>query len=220
MAAGDYELVVVVNPNNPTGRLTPADDLHRAIEASPANTRWWVDEAYLGYVGFPESLAALAPTEPRLVVCTSLSKMYALSGLRAAYLVADPGTAAALRRLTPPWQVSLPAQIAAVTALRDPEHYRAAWARTRVLREQLRARLAALDGLEVEDSVANFLCLTLPRSGLSAPAFVTALREHDVYLRDLSPLSPSYEGRTVRVAVRDEAENARIVAACSEVLGV
>ncbi|MFO6453924.1 MULTISPECIES: aminotransferase class I/II-fold pyridoxal phosphate-dependent enzyme [unclassified Aeromicrobium] len=219
VADGAYELVVVVNPNNPTGRLTPADDLRRAVTAAPSGTRWWVDEAYLGYVGPEESLAELATSDPRLVVCTSLSKMYALSGMRAAYLVAHPETATAMRRLTPPWQVSLPAQVAAVAALRDPDHYRDVWDRTHELRRDLAKRLDALGGLEVEDSVANFLCLTLPRGGPSAASFVAALRERDVFLRDLSPLSPAYEGRTVRVAVRDLAENDRIVAACAEVLG-
>lgn len=65
----------------------------------------------------------------------------------------------------------------------------------------------------VEESVANFLSLTLPPGGPSAAALVAECRRHDVYLRDLSPLSAAYEGRTVRVAVRDTADNARIVAA-------
>jgi histidinol-phosphate/aromatic aminotransferase/cobyric acid decarboxylase-like protein len=49
---------------------------------------------------------------------------------------------------------------------------------------------------------------------------VAECRRHGVYLRDLSPLSPRYEGRTVRIAVRDTAENARIVAACRAALDV
>lgn len=99
---GHYDLVVLVNPNNPTGRHAPAAELRSLIAAAPAQTRWWIDEAYLGYAGLSESLADLAATDPRVVVCSSLSKMYALSGIRAAYLVAEPITAAQLRRRTPP----------------------------------------------------------------------------------------------------------------------
>ena len=55
--------------------------------------------------------------------------------------------------------------------------------------------------------------MTLPRGGPSAAQVVHECRRHDVYLRDLSPMSPAYEGRTVRVAVKDPAGNARIVAA-------
>lgn len=217
---GSYDLVVVVNPNNPTGRHAPAAELRAAIEASPETTRWWVDEAYVGYVGLHASLAPFAATDPRLVVCTSMSKMYALSGVRAAYLVAEPGVAATMRRLTPPWQVGLPAQLAAVAALRDVDHYPPLWQRTHDLRAALVADLAVLDEVEVESSVANFVCLRLPADGPSAARFVEQCRRDDVYLRDLSPLSPSYEGRTVRIAVREEAENARIVAACVRALEV
>ncbi|MFB7358232.1 aminotransferase class I/II-fold pyridoxal phosphate-dependent enzyme [Streptomyces gardneri] len=217
--SGRYDLVVVVNPNNPTGRHAPADALRAVIADTPARTRWWIDEAYLGYVDPADSLAGLASVDPRVVVCTSLSKMYALSGMRAAYLVADPETAAELRRWTPPWPVSLPAQLAAVTALRDPAYYAERWARTAVLRRELAAGLLELDGFSsVDEGVSNFLTVTLRRGGPSAGRLVGECRRHDVYLRDLSPMSPSYEGRTFRVAVRDRVENARIVAACRSAL--
>ncbi|CAL9401730.1 aminotransferase class I/II-fold pyridoxal phosphate-dependent enzyme [Streptomyces sp. enrichment culture] len=223
VASGRYDLVVLVNPNNPTGRHAPADELRPVIAAAPARTRWWIDEAYLGYVGMEESLAPLAATDPRVVVCTSLSKMYALSGVRAAYLVAEPAVAAGLRRWTPPWPVGLPAQLAAVAALRDPAYYEECHRRTRALRRRLAADLTAglSDGpagaggsAVVEEGVANFVTVTLPPGGPSAARLVQECRRHDVYLRDLSPLSARYEGRTVRIAVRDTEENARIVAAC------
>ncbi|MCE0447241.1 hypothetical protein LT493_31745 [Streptomyces tricolor] len=58
----------------------------------------------------------------------------------------------------------------------------------------------------------------MPPDGPSAARLVRECRRHDVFLRDLSPMSPAYEGRTVRIAVRDTAENARIVAACRSAL--
>ncbi|MGP2438603.1 aminotransferase class I/II-fold pyridoxal phosphate-dependent enzyme [Streptomyces sp. JW3] len=219
VAAGDYDLVVLVNPNNPTGVHAPAAGLRPLLAAAPPRTRWWIDEAYIGYAGLTESLAALAATDPRVVVCASLSKMYALSGLRVAHLVAEPATAALLREWTPPWQLGLPAQLAAVAALGDPAYYTDRWLRTRALRRGLAAGLAALDAtVTVEESVANFLTLTLPPDGPGAARMVAECRRHGVYLRDLTPLSPAYGGRAVRVAVRDTAENTRIVAACHAAL--
>ncbi|WP_033320074.1 histidinol-phosphate aminotransferase family protein [Streptomyces yerevanensis] len=221
VASGRYDLVVVVNPNNPTGRHAPAAELRSVIAAAPARTRWWIDEAYLGYVDLTESLAGLAATDPRAVVCSSLSKMYALSGMRAAYLVAEPTTAARLRLRTPPWPVSLPAQLAAVAALRDPAYYSDCWLRTHALRRQLAADLAGLDeAVVVEEGVANFLTVTLPSGGPSAAQVVNECRRRDVYLRDLSPLSSAYQGRTVRIAVKDTAENARIVGGFQAALDV
>jgi histidinol-phosphate/aromatic aminotransferase/cobyric acid decarboxylase-like protein len=219
VGSGNYDLVVVVNPNNPTGRHLPAGKLGAVIAGAPARTRWWIDEAYLGYVDLAESLAGLAATDPRVVVCTSLSKMYALSGMRAAYLVAAPAVAAQLRTWTPPWPVSLPAQLAAVAALRDPAYYRDRWLHTHALRRELAVGLAGLDGFtRVEESVANFLNITLPAERPSAAQFVNACRAQGVYLRDLSPLSPAYQGRTVRIAVKDAAANLRIVDACRAAL--
>ncbi|MYW66914.1 aminotransferase class I/II-fold pyridoxal phosphate-dependent enzyme [Streptomyces sp. SID8379] len=221
VATGRYDLVVVVNPNNPTGLHAPAAELGAVIAAAPARTRWWIDEAYLGYVDEAESLAPLAATDPRVVVCTSLSKAYALSGVRAAYLVAEPDTAQRLRRWTPPWQVSLPAQRAAVEALRDPAYYGERRRRTQVLRRRLALELAELgESVIVEEGVANFLNVTLPADGPSAAQLVAECRRHDVYLRDLSPLSALYEGRTLRIAVKDTADNARVVAACQAALDV
>jgi histidinol-phosphate/aromatic aminotransferase/cobyric acid decarboxylase-like protein len=213
-ATGRYDLVVVVNPNNPTGRHMPVAELSSVIAATPERTKWWIDEAYLGYVSLGESLADFAAVNPQAVVCTSMSKMYALSGMRAAYLVAEPATAAELRRWTPPWPVSLPAQLAAVMALRDPAYYADRWAETAALRRQLASELSAIDeSVTVEEAVSNFLTVTLPPDGPSAAQVVNECRRHDVYLRDLSPMSPAYQGRTVRIAVKDVTDNARIVAA-------
>ena len=214
LAGADYDLAVLVNPNNPTGGQLPVPALHDLLDRVPARTRIWIDEAYIGYAGLEQSLAARAADQPNLVVCTSMSKMYALSGMRVAYLVSDARTAASLRRWTPPWAVSLPAQLAAVAALRDPAYYRARWADTAVLRAELAAGLRAADPTAVVDeAVANFLLITLPTGGPSAADVVTACRRDDVYLRDLSPMSPAFQGRTIRVAVKDRVANARIVTA-------
>ncbi|MFC9970499.1 aminotransferase class I/II-fold pyridoxal phosphate-dependent enzyme [Spirillospora sp. NPDC127200] len=216
-----YDLVVIVNPNNPTGVQLDAAELRGVLEGAPSGTRFWIDETYAGYAGAGQSLESYAAAAGNAVICTSLSKMYALSGLRAAYLTAPPAIAAELRRWTPPWPVSLPAQIAAVNALRDPAYYAAQWARTAVLRAELAAALAATgEGLHVSESVANFVLLTLPRGGLGAAQLVDRCRRQGVFLRDLSPMSPAFEGRTVRIAVRDAAANARVADAVAEALRV
>ncbi|WP_328472205.1 aminotransferase class I/II-fold pyridoxal phosphate-dependent enzyme [Actinoplanes sp. NBC_00393] len=214
LATGGYDLAVLINPNNPTGGWLPGDTLRDIAAQAPPHTRIWVDEAYIGYVGLENSLAGLAATSPNVTVCTSMSKMYALSGLRAAYLISNPATAAALRRWTPPWALSLPAQLAAVAALRDPDYYAARWQQTVALRAELAAALQATDpDLHVDQAAANFLLVTMPRYAKSAPQVVEQCRRHGIYLRDLSPMSPVFEGRTVRIAVKDPVANARIVAA-------
>ncbi|GIJ51179.1 hypothetical protein Val02_80650 [Virgisporangium aliadipatigenens] len=204
LGSGRYDLVVLVNPNNPTGRYEP--DLAAALAQAPPRTRVWVDEAYLEYTG-GGSLEGLAAGSPNVVVCKSMSKVYALSGVRVAYLVTDPAAAAELRRWTPPWQVGLPGQIAAVRALADPAWYAARWAETAELRRKLAGALRER-GATVDDDVAgNFVLVDVPSAG----ECVARARRDGVYLRDLSDLSALYRGRAVRVSVRPEREHARII---------
>src|SRR6185369_14914809 len=103
----------------------------------------------------------LAAQSENLIVCKSMSKVYALSGARVAYLCSSPHQLEELKAITPPWVVSLPAQVAAVNALADPEYYAARYAETANLRVELATELSSL-GLQVIPGIANFLLATLP----------------------------------------------------------
>jgi histidinol-phosphate/aromatic aminotransferase/cobyric acid decarboxylase-like protein len=178
--AGGHDLVALVNPNNPTGRHLPRRDLERILEAAPRRTRIWIDEAYVDYAGEQETLESLAAAgrgAGRILVCKSMSKIYALSGLRAAYPVTSPTAASELRRWTPPWALSLPAQIAEVRALADPAYYRARRDETRRLRAELAAGLRRLDAVEVDESVANSVPLTISPCDPSATELCRRARE-------------------------------------------
>ena len=122
-----YELVVIVNPNNPTGRLCPVETLTRLIDDAPICTRFWIDEAYVDYAGSGASLERVACSRSNVYVCKTMSKIYALSGLRVGYLC---GEVDAIRAITPPWVVGLPAQVAAVEAFRDPAYYAECYRKT------------------------------------------------------------------------------------------
>ena len=122
---GKYDLVVIVNPNSPTGQHVPRHALESVLSRIPDSTRVWIDETYVDYAGGGESLEPLVAARRNVVVCKSMSKVYALSGVRAAYACAPTPIAQRLREISPPWAVSLPAQVAAVRALEDPEYYAA-----------------------------------------------------------------------------------------------
>src|SRR4029453_9292047 len=142
--ADEYDLVVLVNPNSPTGRHLPSRELETVLRRVPQRTRVWVDETYVEYAGPGESLESFAAGSENIIVCKSMSKVYALSGARAAYLCTGPHQLEALRAITPPWVASLPAQVAAIRALQDPEYYRGHWTETAGLRQELASGLAAL----------------------------------------------------------------------------
>lgn len=211
-----YDLVLLVNPNNPAGQLIPRRDLEPLLQGMPVETRVWIDEAYIDYADSTESLEAFAARSEHVVVCKSMSKTYALSGARVAYLCAGPHQLEPLRALTPPWAVSLPAQIAAVRALQDPEYYAARYRETRVLRETLAEGLRAL-GWNTLPGVTNFVLCHLPSDGPDAESVVRKCREQEVFLRNPATMGTRMGSHAIRIAVKDAATNQKTLQVIAEV---
>lgn len=205
-----YDLVVIVNPNSPTGRHMSRADLETVIAAAPERTRFWIDETYIEYVGREQSLESLAAASSNVVICKSMSKVYALSGARAAYLCAPPHLLEGLRALTPPWAVSLLAQVAAVAALKDDAYYAGRYAETHRLRAELADGLASL-GWDVVPGAANFVLAHLPSHWPDADAVVAAARAHGVFVRNVGNMGATFGGRAIRVAVKDRASLAVVL---------
>ncbi|MEE9129459.1 MAG: aminotransferase class I/II-fold pyridoxal phosphate-dependent enzyme [Phycisphaerales bacterium] len=214
----DYDLVVLVNPNSPTGKHIRRHLLERLIAEAPDQTRFWIDETYLEYVGTDQSLERYAATSTNTIVCKSMSKVYALSGLRAAYLCGPGRLIDELRPLTPPWAVSLPGQVAAVEALRGAPYYADRYEQTHRLRAELGRALTVECDLGVVDGVANFLLCHLCENGPTAAQVCAACRERDVFIRDVANLGCSLGSHAIRIAVKDSATNQRIVSILSTVL--
>lgn len=214
-AMSDYDLVVIVNPNSPTGVHMSKVDLERVIEMAAPRTRFWIDETYVEYAGREHSLEALAARSTNVVVCKSMSKVYALSGLRVAYLCAPAHLLEGLRALTPPWAVGLIAQVAAVEALRDPAYYADRYAETHGLRRVLTDHLNHL-GWDTIEGCANFVLAHLPSDGLTAAELAARAQSQGVFIRDVSNMGRGFNGRVVRVAVKDAPTIERMVQVLSQ----
>jgi histidinol-phosphate/aromatic aminotransferase/cobyric acid decarboxylase-like protein len=215
--ADEYDLVVLVNPNSPTGRHIPREKLETVLRRAPWRTRVWVDETYVEYAGRQESLEGFATRSENIIICKSMSKVYALSGARVAYLCAGPHQLEGLRAITPPWVVSLPAQIAAVRALEDPDYFAARYAETTVLRRELAADLQQL-GWRVLPGIANFILCFLPAHGLTAAELVRRCREKNLFLRDAAVMGSCLGSHALRIAVKDSTANRRMVHVIRDVL--
>ncbi|MGA2651595.1 MAG: histidinol-phosphate transaminase [Terracidiphilus sp.] len=213
-----YDLIVLVNPNNPTGQHVPRKVMEAVLARVPATTRIWLDEAYLEYVGPGESLEQFASRSESVIVCKSMSKVYALSGMRVAYLCASMHQLSALVSLTPPWAVSLPAQVAAVRALEDEPYYLERYRDTRALRAELVGQLKEIGIREIVPGLANFVLCHLEPDHPTAAEVASESRKHGVFLRDVSLMGRSIGERAIRIAVKNRATNARIVEALEKVL--
>ena len=205
-----YDWVVLVNPNSPTGRHTPRLQLESTLSEA-TGTRWWIDETYVDYAGPDESLETVAAASTNVVICKSMSKVYALSGARAAYLCGPANMVQELKSVCPPWSVSLPGQIAACEALKSTDYYRARWKETGALREELREDLEEL-GWDVVPGCANFLLCHLPASAPDAKTLAARARSFGLFVRDVANMGTSIDARALRVAVKDRRTNRAMVA--------
>lgn len=207
-----YDMVVLVNPNSPTGLHVGKETMLRMLRKVPADTLVWIDETYIEYAGSAASLEQYAAQSENVIVCKSMSKVYALSGVRAAYLCAPLPLLETLKSLTPPWAVSLPAQLAAITALSDDEYYSEKYAEVHAARKKLRRWLLQLGMAEIVPGIANFLLfyLPVPIAHLAGP-FVESCRRRGLFIRDAGNMGHTLGPGALRIAVKDAATNARML---------
>jgi histidinol-phosphate/aromatic aminotransferase/cobyric acid decarboxylase-like protein len=210
---GDYDLVVIVNPNNPTGWSATASDLVEVLSQRSPNTKIWIDEAYAAYMPEIGSLAPWAATQRGVFVSRTLSKSHSLSGLRAACLIAHPDELASLRKFMPPWSVSFPGQVASIQALREQNYYRQRYAETVATRENFTTFLVKI-GFKVLASEANWILAHHDQ----ANQVVREAESRGIYIRDPANMSSQPWPGTLRIAVRSVEETQRMGEALQQIL--
>jgi len=206
-----YDMVILVNPNSPTGVHTPKKNIEEMLSKIPRSTIVWLDETYIDFVSSSESLEKFASKSENVIVCKSMSKVYALSGARVAYLCCSPHLIEILKQFAPPWSISLPAQAAAIAALLDEVYYKQKYAETRILRASLKQNLQKLGVREIIDGVANYLLFYLPEHFPQIDEFLECCKQKNLFLRDVSNMGKSIGKNAVRIAVKDDATNNRMI---------
>lgn len=214
---GEYDWVVLVNPNSPTGQHIPRQVLESVLKAAPPSTQFWIDETYVEYAGLAHSLEQFAASSTNVVICKSMSKVYALSGVRSAYLCGPAGMIEELRPLSPPWAVSLPGQIAACEALASTSYYEEKWRETHTLREEFGDELKQL-GWKVFPGCANFLLCQLPPNQPLVRDLVDTCHKQKLYLRDVTSMGKRFDQRTLRIAIKDKQTNLMMLQIIRDVL--
>lgn len=206
--------MVIGNPNTPTGTLLTRTGLLQLAAAAAAKKTWLlVDESFLDFLpdDAPYSLIDLAADTPYLFVIRSMTKFFALPGLRLGFGAASPEAVRAMERGKDVWNVNLLAQEAGVAALQDDGYARASRALVAEERRFLCGSLAGFPGVRVYPTQVNFLLLDIRGTGLSSAALTARMRREGVLIRDCGNY-PGLDGRSyVRLAVRTHDENVELL---------
>ncbi len=158
-------LVYIVNPNNPTGTLTPRKDLEAFIAKLPAGVPVLIDEAYHHFVAPAADYQSFLDRpigDPRVIVARTFSKIFGLAGMRIGYAVATPETAKRLAAGFPGWSVSVVSARAASAALDDVDYVRLGIQRNAADRQEFLSQANARS-LHPIDSQTNFVMMNPQR---------------------------------------------------------
>ncbi|MBO4208835.1 histidinol-phosphate transaminase [Micromonospora echinofusca] len=201
-------LVLVCNPNNPTGTAVRRAELDRFLAAIPDDVLVVLDEAYREFVTDPEVPDGLSYLDrPNVAVLRTLSKAWGLAGLRIGFLVAHPEVAAAIRKVVTPFSASAAAQAGALAALAQADEVRRRCDLVIAERERVTEAVRKLVP-DVPASQANFIWLPL---GDRAVEFGRACEARGVIVRP-------FAGDGVRVTIGTPAENDAFLAAAEAAL--
>lgn len=208
---GGWDLLYLCNPNNPAGSVhPPAEVAEIAAICRRSGTFLVLDEAFIDFC--PEQSAVhLLLSEPQAVILRSLTKFFAMPGLRLGYALAHPGVSRQLAALREPWSVNVLAQAAGLAALADVDFRCRTLALVREEAAFLCAGLQSIPGLCPYPAAANYLLVRIDSSlSVTAAALRNRLLERRILIRDCANF-PGLDPNYFRVAVRTRGENLQLL---------
>jgi histidinol-phosphate aminotransferase len=205
-------LIAIASPNNPTGALTPVEQIEDIARSAPA-AAILVDEAYFEFCGTTCLMSARA--HPNLFITRTFSKAYGLAGLRIGVLIGNPEQMSSLHRICSPYNVNAVALACLPEALADQSYIEQYVRETQESRRRLENALHSR-GVHFWTSQANFVLARIGSTKSDSQAFVERMRCRAILVRDRSA-DYSCEG-CVRFTVGPEEHTNRLLTALDEVL--
>jgi histidinol-phosphate aminotransferase len=207
------KLIIICNPNNPTGTIVNKIELDSFIRGLPSHVLTVLDEAYFDFTDkdlLPDSISYIKKGYPLLSVRT-FSKIYGLAGIRIGYVLGRREFIDCLNRVREPFAVNRLAQVAAIGALDDQEFREKVIINNRAGRKFLEESLRDM-GLETVPSHTNFILVDIKRD---SRVIFEALLKRGIIVR------PGYIWnlpRFIRITIGREEENERFIHALKEIL--
>ncbi len=203
------KLVLIANPNNPTGTMIKKDELDAFIEKLPPDPILVLDEAYFEYIDDPDYPNGLdyLNSRDRIIIIRTFSKIHGLAGLRVGYGFAPVPIIQALNKVRSPFNVNSIAQVAALASLDNDEHVKKSRDLNKAGIEYLSKEFDRL-GLKYVPSYGNFI-LTFPE---------TPAPELDEELKKRGFITRPGGDKALRISIGSMEQNEKLIEALEELL--
>lgn len=214
-------VIFICNPNNPTGKLLENKQIEPLLlAAKKQNTYVVVDESFLDFLPDDSiyTCRSLLAQYDNLIIVHSLTKFYAIPGLRLGFGFASPTFTNLLHEGKDPWNVNTLAQNAGVAALGDhtyQEKSKDFIAKTKI---ELYNDLLSIDGLKPFLPSVNFILINIKGTKMTAAELGQAMVAHNILIRDCSNY-PGLSSKYIRIAVKRPEQNIRLVNALQKIVG-
>jgi threonine-phosphate decarboxylase len=206
------------NPNNPTGTVFPRQTLLDLATTFP--TKWLlVDEAFVQFLDQPDSVSLVKeePQPANILIFHSLTKFYALPGLRLGAVVGHPDTISRLRPLKEPWSVNRVAEKVALKLIGCADYEEDLTQLIRQERPRVFGRIREISGFQAFEPAANFLLARWTLTN-NLDDFLSFMLRSGIHFRDCRNF-PGLEDNFFRMAIRQPGENDRVLSlmrSCSD----
>lgn len=220
----DIEMLVLINPDNPSGNYIEKKDVLRIADwAKEKGILFVVDESFVDFAKTAESSTLLErdllKAYPNLIVVKSISKSFGVPGLRLGVLASgDTARIAAMKKDVAIWNINSFAEFYLQIFEKYKSNYESALAQFKEVRDEYTASLEAIQNLRVIPSQANYVMCELTGDITSTALAETLLDKYNILIKDLSQ-KKGFNGKSyIRLAVKTPQENELLVSALKEIL--
>jgi threonine-phosphate decarboxylase len=209
--------VFLCNPNNPTGKLIERDEVLKVAEKCiESEVFFFVDEAFIELSDPRETIADLAASNDFVICLRSLTKTYAIPGLRIGFAVASPDFAGILNNIRLPWNLNSAGLEVGQKLLKDHKNYLyRSLELIRKERQWLMAKLGSVRGFKPYPSDVNFILVDIRDFGINSMELAERMLRHGIIIRDCASFGLDNH---IRVAVRRRGENQKLIRAIARVI--
>lgn len=215
------DLIFLCNPNNPTGLLLPQDDILPWLTlCKKYNTILVIDEVFMDFVeNFQkQTLANEAVRNKQLIILKSLTKFFALAGLRLGYIIAHQNLLNKIQPFQYPWNVNSLAQIVACQVIKDKDYIKKSRDLIYKERQYLFSKLKKIRGLKVYPPSSNFIFCKLQNTKVqSSKRLSDRLIQRGIIIRACNNFR-GLNDRFFRLAVRRRSQDAKLILSLREIL--